>query len=152
GEGGQRKVDRDRRLNGVDPFPRRLDHDVAGIVDDVGVIADTARQAVSTHPSVDNVCAVRADQVVASSCPHEDGCRAHWPTLPCEQGLDRPAKSLTRPSSAIGARKIRLSAMCEPPEKRNTAAHSPRSAADTWIIGNKGFLNIKSPDSFNCIF
>ena len=74
----------DRRLHRVGALVERLRHHVAGIVDDVGVVAGTAAHRVSAGPAVKRVIARAAgDEIVADTtgdgivpCTGEDRVRA----------------------------------------------------------------------------
>ena len=62
----------DRRLHRVGAFAERLRHHVAGVVDDIGVVADAADQEVGAQAAIERVVASAAGEHVDAAVAGED--------------------------------------------------------------------------------
>jgi hypothetical protein len=87
-----REVDGDAGLDEIGAFTVRLNHAVAGIVDDIGIITTSADQRVCSGAAVQQVVSGKAEQrVIATAAgngvvPAEGSCKKACPIISLGKG------------------------------------------------------------------
>ena len=93
--------ERDGRIDEVGPSIRRqLDHDIADVVDSVGVIADAPGHAIGASAAIQCVVAVSADEDIGTAVADEDIVE----TVACGVDVGRAGERDVLDARLVGAR------------------------------------------------